>query len=64
MAANHGVSNTTIAMAWLLRHPAKMQPVTGTMNVERLRDCCKASEVDLTREEWYAILLAAGNKLP
>ncbi|MEF2277342.1 aldo/keto reductase [Deinococcus sp. YIM 134068] len=64
VAANHGVSNTTIAMAWLLRHPARMQPVTGTMNVERLKDCCRASEVHLSREEWYAIYRAAGNVLP
>lgn len=64
VAERHGVSNTTIAIAWLLRHPAKMQPVTGTMNVERLRDCCKASEVDLSREEWYDVYRAAGNVLP
>ena len=64
VAANHGVSNTTIAIAWLLRHPARMQPVTGTTNVERLKDCCRASEIVLTREEWYAISGAAGNVLP
>lgn len=64
VAAAHGVSNTTIAIAWLLRHPARMQPVTGTMNVERLVDCCKAAEVTLSREEWYAIYRSAGNKLP
>ena len=64
VAANHGVRNTTVAIAWLLRHPARMQPVTGTTNVERLRDCCRASEVHLSREEWYAILRAAGNVLP
>ncbi|GMK42309.1 aldo/keto reductase [Paenibacillus sp. CCS19] len=64
VAAKYGVSNTTIAIAWLLRHPAKMQPVIGSMNIDRLRDCCKASEITLTREEWYAIYRAAGNKLP
>ncbi|MBD2870315.1 aldo/keto reductase [Paenibacillus arenilitoris] len=64
VAEKHGVSNTTIAIAWLLRHPARMQPVTGTMNVERLRDCCRASEVQLSREDWYGILRAAGNVLP
>ncbi|GHF38500.1 putative oxidoreductase [Deinococcus metalli] len=64
IAAKYGVSNTTIAMAWLLRHPAHMQPVTGTMNEGRLIDCCKAADVHLTREEWYGILLAAGNTLP
>ncbi len=64
IAAAHAVSNTTIAIAWLLRHPAKMQPVTGTMNLERLRDCIKAADVTLTRQEWYDIYRAAGNVLP
>ncbi|WP_349947540.1 aldo/keto reductase [Lacrimispora sp. BS-2] len=64
IAANYEVSNTTIAMAWLLRHPAHMQPVTGTMNIERLKDCAKAVDIQLTREEWYGIYLSAGNILP
>lgn len=64
IAARYGVRNTTIAMAWLLRHPAKMQPVTGTMNTERLKDCARAADLTLTREEWYEIYLAAGNDLP
>lgn len=64
VAAKYGVSNTTIAIAWLLRHPANMQPVTGTMNLERLADCVKAAEITLTREEWYGIFRAAGNVLP
>ncbi|MEH7331562.1 aldo/keto reductase family oxidoreductase [Neobacillus drentensis] len=64
IAAKYEVSNTTIAIAWLLRHPAKMQPVIGTMNLDRLKDCCKASKIQLTREEWYSIYRAAGNILP
>jgi predicted oxidoreductase len=64
VAGKYGVSNTTIAIAWLLRHPAKMQPVIGTMNIERLKDCCAASDIELTREEWYGIFRAAGNVLP
>ncbi len=64
IAAKYGVSNTTIAIAWLLRHPAGMQPVTGTMNIERLKDCCKAADIRLSREEWYEIYRAAGNVLP
>ncbi len=64
LAVEHGVSDTTIALAWLLRHPARMQPVIGTMNPERLRECCRASEVELSREEWYRIYQAAGNTLP
>lgn len=64
IAVKYSVSNTTITMAWLLRHPAGMQPVTGTMNTQRLKDCVKAAGIRLTREEWYEIYLAAGNKLP
>jgi predicted oxidoreductase len=64
IAKKHGTSDTAITMAWLLRHPAKMQPVTGTMNPERLKECAKAADITLTREEWYEIYLAAGNILP
>ncbi len=64
IAAKYQVSNTTIAIAWILRHPAHMQPVTGTMNPDRLKDCCKAADIRLTREEWYEIYRAAGNVLP
>lgn len=64
IAATYAVSNTTIALAWLLRHPARMQPVIGTMDIGRLKDCCKASQIHLTRPEWYEIYRAAGNVLP
>jgi predicted oxidoreductase len=64
VAANYGVKNTAIAIAWLLRHPAHMQPIVGTTNAGRVRDIAKASDVKLTRREWYEIYLAAGNKLP
>lgn len=64
IAEKYQVSNTTIAMAWLLRHPAKMQPVTGTMNMKRLEEICQASELYLTRDEWYEIYLSAGYILP
>jgi len=64
MAASYHVTNTAIAIAWILRHPAHMQPIAGTTNPGRLKDICKASDVWLTRQEWYEIYLAAGNKLP
>ena len=60
----YSVSKTTIAFAWILRHPAKMQPVTGTTKIARLTDCLKAADISITREEWYEIYRAAGNKLP
>lgn len=64
IAESKGVTNSAIAIAWILRHPAKIQPIVGTTNVNRLKDICKASEVNLTRQEWYEIYRAAGNKLP
>ena len=64
VAERYDVSTTTLAIAWLLRHPARMQPVVGTTNVDRLRDCCGAADVQMTREDWYAIYLAAGRQLP
>ena len=64
IATKYSVSATTIAMAWLLRHPANMQPVTGTTNVTRLKDCIKAGDIRLTRDEWYEIHMSAGNILP
>lgn len=64
VAEKYGVPNTTIAVAWLLRHPAKFQPIIGTMNLNRLRDCVRATDITLTRQEWYDIYMAAGNVLP
>ncbi len=64
IAAAKGVTNTAIAIAWILRHPARMQPIVGTTNPKRLKDICKASDVTLTRPEWYEIYRAAGNRLP
>ena len=64
LAANYGADSTAIALAWVLRHPAKMQPVIGTMDLGRLASCAKAADIALSREDWYALYLAAGNTLP
>ena len=64
LAEKYGVSATTIAVAWLLRHPANFQPIIGTMNLTRLADCVKACDIQITRQEWYDIYLSAGNMLP
>jgi predicted oxidoreductase len=64
VAKKYSVSNTAVVIAWLLRHPARFQPVTGTMNRRRLEDCVRGTEITLTREEWYEIYLSAGNILP
>lgn len=65
IAAARGVSRTVIAYAWLLKHPSKIVPIVGTTNPQRIREAVKATEFELTREEWYRLLLAArGEPLP
>ena len=64
MAKEKGVTNSALAVAWILRHPAKIQTIVGTTNKERLAAICKASDIVLSRQEWYEIYRAAGNILP
>jgi len=64
MGQKKGVTASAMAVAWLLRHPAKMQPIVGSTNALRIKEVAKAVEVELSREEWYEIYFAAGNRLP
>lgn len=65
IAAARGVSRTVIAFAWLLRHPSKIVPIVGTTNPGRIREAVKATEFELSREEWYRLFIAArGEALP
>lgn len=64
LAEQYGVSKTCIATAWILRHPAGMQVVTGTASEKRLAEIIEAEKVQLTRQEWYRLFLAAGHILP
>ncbi len=64
MAEKYGVEKTTIAIAWILRHPARMQVVTGTTSPERLSACIRACDVHLSRDDWYELIRAAGVLLP
>lgn len=65
LAAEKNVSPEAIVIAWLLRHPAKVQPIIGTTNLDRIRAACQADSIELTREEWYTLFTAGrGDKLP
>lgn len=64
IAALKGVPKAAVAVAWISRHPARMQTIVGAKNPSHLRDICRESDIELTRQEWYDIYLAAGNKLP
>jgi predicted oxidoreductase len=62
LAQQKGVSMDAILVAWLLRHPAHIQPVIGTTNPQRIRETCAADDVGLTREEWYTLLSAGSGR--
>lgn len=65
LAAEKGVSAEAILIAWILRHPAQIQPIIGTVNPARIRAACQADAVELTREEWYNLFIAGrGAELP
>ena len=65
IAAARGVGRTVVALAWLLKHPAKIHPIIGTTNPDRIREATQAAGLDLTREEWYRLLVAArGEPVP
>ncbi|CCW42748.1 TPA: aldo/keto reductase [Streptococcus agalactiae] len=64
LAKNYNVSSEAIVISWILRHPAKIQAIVGSMNPSRLKAIDKANDIALTREEWYDIYRSAGNILP
>lgn len=64
IAGNYGITPTGLSIAWILRHPACMQPIVGSVNTGRLKEVCEASDVTITRQEWYALYCATGKKLP
>jgi predicted oxidoreductase len=64
LAKAYGVTPTGIAVAWITRHPAKIQVVLGTTKPERVAEAAAGSSVSLTREEWYRLFRAAGHTLP
>lgn len=65
VAKQRGISRVAVALAWLLKHPAQIQPIIGSTNPERIREAATADSLELTRDEWYRLLIAArGEPLP
>ncbi len=65
IAKAHGISRTAAVFAWLMKHPTGIVPIVGTVNPDRIRDAARADAVELSREDWYRVLLAArGKALP
>ncbi|HZJ89962.1 MAG TPA: aldo/keto reductase [Bacilli bacterium] len=63
-STKYGVTKEAISIAFILRHPAGIQPIIGTMNTERIKAVAKAVNITLSREDWYALFKAAGNHVP
>jgi len=64
LADKYGVTKNAIATAWILRHPAQMQVILGSMNPQHLTESIAGADVTLTKQEWYDVYFAAGNDLP
>jgi len=64
LCAHYNVTKTGMAIAWIQRHPAKIQSILGTTNPTRIKEVVEACKIELTRPHWYEIYRAAGNILP
>jgi predicted oxidoreductase len=65
IAQREAVAAEAVVLAWLMRHPAHIQPVIGTADPARIRACAQAEALTLSREDWYALYEAArGRELP
>ena len=59
MAAAYEVTRTEIALAFLLKHPSGIVPIVGSTRPEKIRQAVRATEIELSREDWYRLLVAA-----
>ena len=64
LGAKYGLDKAAMSVAWILRHPSRMQPIAGTTNPERLKNLAKACDVKISREDFYALYLANNGQLP
>lgn len=65
IAPKYELTRSETALAWLLRHPSNIIPVIGTTREERIRSIARTAAVELDREDWYRLLVAArGERLP
>lgn len=64
VASRYGITPTGMVIAWILRHPAKMQPIVGTITPERVQEIARGADVTITHDEWYELYCASGKTLP
>jgi predicted oxidoreductase len=67
LAGEYGTSGEGVLLGWLMKHPAGIAPVIGTVNPDRIRACGDAARVAqaLTRADWYKLWVTArGSNIP
>ena len=65
IAARHDSDVTSLVVAWLMAHPARIMPVMGTNSLERIANFGAAAALTIDRETWYEIYTAAlGHEVP
>jgi len=65
LAARRAVSPATVAYAWILRHPSRPRPITGSSRLQALEEAVAATALSLTAQEWYAVWQASmGHEVP
>ncbi|HEY3781430.1 MAG TPA: aldo/keto reductase [Fimbriimonadaceae bacterium] len=62
VGSKHNATAGQVALAWLLAHPTKIIPLVGSNNPEHIREAAGAAKIELTREEWYKLWIAARGK--
>ncbi|MFD2566909.1 aldo/keto reductase [Pseudotenacibaculum haliotis] len=65
LTEKYNATEDQLLLAWILKHPAKIHPVIGTTNQERIANAVKATEIDVDLEDWFTMLVAyQGHKVP
>ena len=61
IATKQNVDRATVAVAWLLAHPAKICPVMGTNNLERIAKISDAMSFNMDLDTWFELYTATFN---
>lgn len=65
LADKYNVSLEALILAWLMKHPANIQPIIGTTKIDRIKACAQSSSINISREDWYSLYVSArGDELP
>lgn len=62
LSNKYNVTEDTILLSWILKHPSNIFPVIGTTNKERIRNANKAIDIDLDLEDWFILWQASLGK--